>query len=235
MKKIKSEILKLYKENYPFESYYQNALNKIISNTLFKDVSVLNSVSIVAKSILEINDTKVGDIRVDLPIWFGKYETSKYKIIILGLEPRDSKSKYNIEKVDKFVFGTPFGIEYWNEKTKYYQAISSLINNKSVFIYFSDVVKGYEVKENKKASDINARNKFYNKATDAENVSFLKKEFSIIKPTHIIAFGNDSYTFLENTFGEKYTVVKVIHPSAFAVKGEAACKLARITIDKIFI
>jgi hypothetical protein len=66
----------------------------------------------------EIN-TEAGDIRVDLPIWIGNYDLSIFKIVFMGLEPRDSNNKYNIEKVENFVFGSPFGVELWTETNNF--------------------------------------------------------------------------------------------------------------------
>jgi hypothetical protein len=131
---------------------------------------------------------------------------------ILGLEPRDSNSKFNIERQGNFVFGSPFGIEQWSPKDKYYKSFKEIFNVNDCFIYFTDVVKEYEVKNTKSEADKNARKTFWNKAASTENIAFLSAGFQIIKPTHIIALGSETYKFLNVHFGEK--VFKVTHPNA---------------------
>lgn len=223
------EIIELYKERYPFQDFYPKAYsliknNKFISNALFETDNF--------KLKNELIDTKTGDIRVDLPIWIGNLN-AKNKILFLGLEPRDTDKKYNIEKNQKFVFGSPFGIEFWNEKNKYYKTFKNTIENSNNFCYFTDVVKSYEVKETKGEADKIARKYFWEKAAENNNIKFLSKEISILNPTYIIGLGNDSFNFLNKHFGEKYNVVKVIHPAAHPQKGINAFEIASQQLYKI--
>lgn len=198
------QIEELYKKRYNFQDFYEIATTLINQNKLFSNGSNQS----VKKQKIECQN---GDIRVDLPISFGS-EKATYRLAILGLEPRDSNSKFNINRSGKFVFGTPFGIEYWTEKNKYYRCFEALFERQDCYMYFTDVVKEYEVKDSKGAADKNARKTFWTKAAKDENIAFLKSEFEIIKPTHILALGNDTHAFLNKHFGEK--VVKVIHPNA---------------------
>ncbi|WP_353079550.1 uracil-DNA glycosylase family protein, partial [Flavobacterium sp.] len=198
------KIKELYKKRYNFQDFYEIATTLINQNKLFSNGSNQS----VQKEKIECQN---GDIRVDLPISFGS-EKATYRLAILGLEPRDSNSKYNINRSGKFVFGTPFGIEYWTEKNKYYRCFESLFQRQDCYLYFTDVVKEYEVKDSKGAADINARKTFWTKAALEDNITFLKSEFDIIKPTHILALGNDTHAFLKLHFGDK--VVQVIHPNA---------------------
>lgn len=199
------EIELLYKSRYDFELFY----NKV--HALFNK----NQISLSKTDKINNNYTNVlcslGDIRVDLPISIGD-KNSKYRIVILGLEPRDSNSKFNIEKHGKHVFGTPFGIEHWDEKNKYFKCFKGLLNREDCFLYFTDVVKEYEVRESKDAADKYARKTFKEKASKDENITFLRLEMDLIKPTHILALGHDTFKFLSHHFGSK--VVKVIHPNA---------------------
>ena len=222
-------IKKLYKEIYPFEDFYsllQVSLNK---NSIIPKVSLLKSLKtnktgqIVATS---------GDVRVDLPVWFGDLNSDK-RVLFLGLEPRDSNDKYNTEKIEKYIFGTPFGVEFWNEKNKYYKSFKSTLNKKDLFVYFTDVVKHYEVKRIKKDSNKNARYNFWNKAALKENIDFLNKEFEIIKPTHIIALGGDSHKFLQLHFGRKWNINKVTHPPAHPQNGINAFEIASNTLKEL--
>jgi uracil-DNA glycosylase len=202
MKNIK--IKEIYKAKYNVQNFYEVVTSLINENKL---LGKENNQKVLKEKI----ECQNGDVRVDLPISFGS-EKATYRLAILGLEPRDSNSKYNIERSGKFVFGTPFGIEYWTEKNKYYRCFETLFQREDCYLYFTDVVKEYEVKDSKGAADFNARKTFWTKAASEENIAFLKSEFEIIKPTHILALGNDTYAFLNKHFGDK--VVKVIHPNA---------------------
>ena len=198
------KIKELYKKRYNFQDFYEIATTLINQNKLFSNGS---NQSVQKQKI----DCQNGDVRVDLPISFGS-EKATYRLAILGLEPRDSNSKFNINRFGKFVYGTPFGIEYWTEKNKYYRCFESLFQKQDCYLYFTDVVKEYEVKDSKGAADNNARKTFWTKAAQGDNIAFLKSEFEIIKPTHILALGNDTHAFLKLHFGDK--VVQVIHPNA---------------------
>jgi hypothetical protein len=198
------KLKELYKTRYPFQHFYDTVSILLKQNKLFSE-------SNHPKLLKDKIECKNGDIRIDLPISFGS-EKATYRLAILGLEPRDSNSKYNINRSGKFVFGTPFGIEYWTEKNKYYRCFESLFQRQDCYLYFTDVVKEYEVKDSKGAADINARKTFWTKAALEDNIAFLKSEFDIIKPTHILALGNDTHAFLKLHFGDK--VVQVIHPNA---------------------
>jgi uracil-DNA glycosylase len=198
------KIKELYKKRYNFHDFYEIATTLINQNKLFSNG---NNQSVQKQKI----DCQNGDIRVDLPISFGS-EKATYRLAILGLEPRDSNSKFNINRSGKFVFGTPFGIEFWTEKNKYYRCFEALFQRQDCYLYFTDVVKEYEVKDSKGAADNNARKTFWTKAALEDNIDFLKSEFDIIKPTHILALGNDTHAFLKLHFGDK--VVQVIHPNA---------------------
>jgi hypothetical protein len=220
------KIKELYKTRYNFQDFYEITTALINQNKLFSNGSNQS----VQKDKIEC---KNGDIRIDLPISFGS-EKATYRLAILGLEPRDSNSKYNIERSGNFVFGTPFGIEYWTEKNKYYRCFEDLLKKEDCYLYFTDVVKEYEVKDSKGAADNNARKTFWSKAATEENISFLKSEFEIVKPTHILALGNDTHNFLNKHFGEK--VVKVIHPNAKQnlQSKENAWDIAKKQINDIF-
>ena len=100
----------------------------------------------------------------------------------------------------------------WNFKNKYYKSFKVLFHRKDVFVYFTDVVKEYEIKTTKNEADKNARKTFWNKANSIENIDFLKSEITLIEPTHIIALGIQSYRFLEKHFGNN--VIAVTHPNA---------------------
>lgn len=215
------QILSLYHGIFPFEKFYDNLLyniktypqHHIVNPTFLKGY---NSQVEVSHDIPTIY-TKEGDIRVDLPIWFGDFNTDN-KIIILGLEPRDTDQSghLNIERIDNFVFGTPFALE--RPKGPYYSAFQDIITANKGLIYFTDVVKTYHVSHstNKSANDKEARTNFWTKAEEGK--SFLSKEIESIKPKKIIGLGNHSYHFLQSHFGDKYKVHKIRHPSQGGTK-----------------
>jgi hypothetical protein len=156
--------------------------------------------------------TKPGDIRVDLPVWFGCSSAAK-KVVIVGMEPRDTDKKFgllNIERVGKYVFATPFALE--RTKGPYHSAFQSVFNSEQPFVYFTDVVKTFQVSDGgKSADDKNARHLFQEKAQAEQH--FLLEELGFIEPDMVIALGNDAYAFLQQFLGAKYTIQKVRHPS----------------------
>lgn len=220
------KIKELYKSRYNFQDFYE------LANALINQNKLLSKESNQSVQKQKIECQK-GDIRVDLPITFGS-ENATYRLAILGLEPRDSNSKFNINRSGKFVFGTPFGIEYWTEKNKYFKCFEDLLNRNDCYVYFTDVVKEYEVKLTKGESDKNARKAFWIKASNSENISFLKNELDIIKPTHILALGNDTFKFLKGIFGNKVLLIR--HPNARQDKNtnRNAWDIAKSQIGSIF-
>jgi len=203
---VSDKIIELYNKRYEFNNFYHISSNLICHNPIFYETAEcgprFNNLNI---------ECVPGDIRVDLPICFGN-PNSKFKIVVMGLEPRNSNSRYNLERNNNFVYGTPFGIELWNFKNKYYKSFKELLHRKNVFVYFTDVVKEYEIKATKNEADKNARKTFWDKANNLENIDFLKAEITIIRPTYIIALGTQSSRFLEKHFGNN--VITVTHPNA---------------------
>jgi len=100
-------------------------------------------------------------------------------------------------------------------------------------MYFTDVVKHYEVMGTKHESDKNGRKYFWHKAGLKENIEFLEQEFNLINPTHIIALGNHSFKFLNCHFGKQWKVYKVIHPAAFPQYGINGFERAYTTLKEI--
>ena len=213
------EIIELYKESYPFSFFYSRALNKFKMNKVIENFPIdLDSYELgLSKSQYEESEicAHFGDIRIDLPIWFGNPKAKK-RIALVGLEPRHTNNKFNLEKKESFkvnIYGTPFGIEAWNEKDKYYTSFKSVILDPDTFCYFTDVVKEYEVEESKKDGDTKARYSFLPKARNEQNMAFLSKELTLLNPTHLVGLGNKSFEFLSKNFGTVYNVIKVRHPS----------------------
>ncbi|WP_439506241.1 uracil-DNA glycosylase family protein [Sediminibacterium sp.] len=207
----------LYKQRFSFKFFYENLLFNINRWPEFhvKSETFLNSYkkAITVTEFAGRIKTKTGDIRVDLPIWFGD-PTSVNKIVVFGLEPRDTNETLNIERVDNYVFATPFALERPNGP--YYSAFFEAMQSDTTFIYFTDAVKTYVVSGDKPNNDKVARKEF--QANAQREKAFLLKELDIIKPKKVIALGNECYKFLTNHLEDKYEVQKVRHPSRGGAK-----------------
>jgi hypothetical protein len=121
------------------------------------------------------NKVDVGDYRIDVPVWFGDIKKAKKRIIVFGLEPRDTDPNFNIEKIGNKVFAAPFGIDRWNEfstvkrkpQNKYFRVFKDLIYEEDNFVLFSDIVKDYQKISDKNLygiNNLNARSIFFTKA-----------------------------------------------------------------------
>ena len=166
-------IKKLYFNKYKKIKFYNLFQNKV------KEINQKLDLKFQVSAICENTNTdilcKENNIRVDLPIWHGNIE-SEIRVMILGLEPRHTHDKFNIDQFNQYVFGSPFGIEYWTLRNPYYKAFHSIIKRKNTFVYFSDVVKEYFVYLNKENSDKSARKNFSQLANDLDNIKFLEQE-----------------------------------------------------------
>jgi len=216
MNEMIETLLNLYRQQFPFDRFYDNLLYNISAYPKYHIASQnflagYRPKTKIAEDIPLIL-TKSGDIRVDLPIWFGD-PCAKNKIVVVGLEPRDTdKSGHlNIERVENFVFGTPFALEH--PKGPYYSAFREVTEASDTFFYFTDVVKTYQVGDScsKSTDDKIARQTFWKKAHEGK--AFLLEELQIIEPDNIVALGNDSFSFLNELLGATYNVRKVRHPS----------------------
>ena len=214
-------LLTHYKKRFLFEKFYDNLLYNIAT---YPDYHIKN------KNFLKgyLSQTKVteytgkilterGDIRVDLPVWFGDADAIN-RILIIGLEPRDTDRSglLNIERVNHYVFATPFALE--RPRGPYHNAFSDLTNREDSFVYFTDVVKTFHVSSllDKQGDDRLARQNFLQKAQ--EELPFLLKELEIIKPTKIVALGDKSFAFLKGFLGAKFDLQKIRHPSQGGAK-----------------
>ncbi len=79
--------------------------------------------------------------------------------------------------------------------------------------YMTDIIKSYEEKISGNLMKYLSKNKDFEK----ENIKLFEQELLDIgsKNTIIVAFGNDSYNILKRNLGDKYTIYKVPHYSAF--------------------
>jgi len=205
-----------YRETLGYEDYYS-----IINNQSDEDEFICNDrflPNITSKSNGEEITTTVGDSRIDVPVWFGDLNKS-VRIVVLGLEPRDTNQLFNIERVGNKVYGTPFGVDRWNYKSsvwrkpqnKYFKPFNKMVNDENHFVLFSDVVKSYDIVDvDNKINDSHARENFISKSIKEKDN--LMREMELIDPTHIITLGGVSYGVIKKMLPD-YNVIKVRHPS----------------------
>jgi hypothetical protein len=210
------QILSLYQTRYNFDLFYDNLFYNIktwpeehVHNTRFLYGYPLKEKNVVFEAQ---RPTVEGNIRVDLPIWYGDI-LSRKKFVFVGLEPRDTNMDgyLNIEHKDNYVFATPFALERpWSP---YQKAFSYLINQHDSFFYFTDAVKEYHVadKVHKKVNDIAARKNF--KLYAESSMAFLEQELTLISPTKVFALGTQTHLFLQRHFKNKFDIIAVRHPA----------------------
>jgi hypothetical protein len=217
-----NEIIEFYKNELGFKYFYdvilQNSLNN--KDEFIQSYNLLDGYESNICLPYETINSSIGDFRVDVPIWFGNLSNAKKRIIIFGLEPRDTDSTFNIEKIGNKIFASPFGLDRWNNSSKvkrrpqnkYYRIFNDLISNKDNFVLFSDIVKDYSiisVNNEKHKNDKDARKQFRKKAQT--QLSIIMKEIELVAPTHIITLGDDSYKFLSENY--KCNIFRVRHPA----------------------
>ena len=227
-----NNFLELYQNRYGTKQFYENLLDNIRAKpdnyTTYKSFLSGYEEKVKLESSKEKIQTKDGDIRVDLPVWFGN-PNAQMKIMLLGQEPRDTDKEgdLNIERVDKYVFATPFALER-ERPIRYHAAFSPLFKKEiDAFIYFTDVVKEYEVTGNKENDDNLAKKLFLKKAK--ENSPFLEEEIRIIDPTMIIAIGSKSHYFLVRHL--KKSAKKISHPAHRGGIGKANDQLNELLAE----
>lgn len=194
-------ILNLYRQRFHFIRFYDNLLYNIASCPEYHIKSETFLMGYLTDKVITEFAGKIttvsGDTRVDLPVWFGN-SNSTNKFIVMGLEPRDTDKTggLNIERCEKYVFGTPFALE--RPKGPYYSAFFEATKGKDSFIYFTDIVKTYNVTGIKMNDDKNAREDF--KQESQQGKEFLLEELKIIPPKKVIALGNVAQNFLPNNW-----------------------------------
>lgn len=219
------EIVKFYKEWLGFNKYYEIILsNQELHQTEYnQNKRLLEGIRREQSHSYEEFATQDGDLRIDIPVWFGNFEKSKRRIIVFGLEPRDTNPRFNIERVNNLVFGTPFGIDRWNysssikhkPQNKYFRVFKDISNQADTFLLFSDIVKTYKVVDKNNSNGINdrvARESFDLHATNSRDK--LLEEILLIEPSHIITLGKDSYEKVRTILPEfKDKIIGVRHPA----------------------
>ena len=220
-----TKLISFYQDWLGFKNYYSIIINsqKIYESEFIQNYNFLNRIKSTTDSTIKELHTKKDDLRIDVPVWFGNIERSHRKVLVYGLEPRDTNSKFNVERIQNRVFGTPFGIDRWNSNSnvkgkpqnKYFRVFNDVIDQNDTFILFSDIVKFYKIidpNNKNKVNDKYARNNFIKHAN--ESLLMLKKEIEIVNPTHIITLGNNSFRFIKNLLPDFQNIITGIrHPA----------------------
>lgn len=219
------KLISFYQETLGFENYYSILASKIKENpTEFITSSrFLNGIKF--QNDLDFNSeitSSNGDSRIDVPVWFGELSQSTSRVVVFGLEPRDTNSNFNIEKKGNKIYATPFGVDRWNNQStvkfkpqnKYYRVFQEMMANEKVFLLFSDVVKLYKVldAENENSvNDIYARKNFL-KHAEMEKGNILK-ELELINPTHIITLGKEANSAVKEVLPNHNNIFGLRHPA----------------------
>jgi hypothetical protein len=206
-----NKLIDFYKKHLGFNDYYSIILSNSCNNQseFIQSNRLLKGFTAHKVQNREIIKSEIEDCRVDVPIWFGDLSNSKRRILIFGLEPRDTNADFNIEKIENKIFGSPFGIDRWNKlssvkgkpQNRYYRVFRDLVFDEDNFVLFSDIVKDYTIYSTEnvsRANDKAARKQFNTKAE--KQLHIISEEIEIIAPTHIITLGADSYKFLSKIY-----------------------------------
>lgn len=149
---------------------------------------------------------------IDLPFWFGNYETANKKIVVLGIDPLRSKQSFDRQHINLFennlhfadfqkdvTIGTPYALHEKSTRENAcigYWTLVKELTKKNNFIYCTDIYKTYyfDYTENVRSySDL----KFIKNKQKHQEI--LIEELSIIKPDLIIVFGKIAHNLLLNT------------------------------------
>ena len=219
-----NQLVTHYRNWLGFDKFYQIQLNQIPKNPkqFIQSPRYLKGAPYdpAARRIAVIH-AKQGDLRIDVPVWFGDPNKCAKRILVFGREPRDSDSLFNVERVGDKVYGATFGADRWNSKSsikkqpqlKYLNVFDRIISNDNFFILFSDAVKFFHMiyPPNDDRNDKHAESNF--KQYFLEQVPHIKQEVDIIQPDIVLALGADSYKACSKHLDLNYNVAHIRHPS----------------------
>ena len=215
-----NDLIEFYRKKLGFKDFYNIIKNNIKSNPndYIQNSRFLETIEASNISSFKNIKAKPGDLRIDVPVWFGNFEMTEYKIVVAGREPRDTNSDFNVEHIDNKIFACPFGVDRWNKQSsikgkpqnKYYRVFDNLICDNKFFMLFTDIVKEYEIVGN---ADDHARDTFDSKAESSKDLFI--EEIKKIKPNVIISLGNETFSKIDKWFQENFEILKVPirHPS----------------------
>jgi hypothetical protein len=140
------KLIKFYQDWLGFDQYFQIILSNIENSKgeFIQNKNFLSGLELNTPSKYSEFSTIDNDYRIDVPVWFGNKENAQHRILIFGLEPRDTNHHFNIERVNNSVFASPFGVDRWNisssvprkPQNRYYRVFQNLIEKENYFTVF---------------------------------------------------------------------------------------------------
>ncbi len=155
------------------------------------------------------------NLGIDLPIYFGDYNQSKNKIMIVAMDAKRSN-----QSNDDVVIGSVFSLNTLEarvtNRNDYWKFIEPMTMEN--FVYLTDVFKlyyeTYNSKNGKQVKVLSNKDKDYtdkNSHAFSINKSILEAEIDIVKPNTIIALGKESASALKTLQGIKTTGSDINH------------------------
>ncbi|WP_407405850.1 uracil-DNA glycosylase family protein [Chryseobacterium sp.] len=152
---------------------------------------------------------------IDLPFWFGKFD-SDTKIMIIGIDPLRNEYSFEKEEADKVnnvIIGTPFALhskKIREGRTKQYWNFIEKLSQKN-FVYLTDIYKTFFYTDSSKK---NRSYNFYKKHKLNKYADILINEIEIIKPDIIITLGDIASNKLKAIkIQDDIEVLKMVHLS----------------------
>lgn len=208
-------------------------------------------------------DTDIGDIRIDVPVWFGCPDNAELRIAVIGLEPRDTNMGFNLassaffnkNEQHKYVYATPYGIDHWNSDNQLFKAFNmynyrnvfnDLIESRDLFVLFTDFVKKFDIfykpgadisPKNAKISNQKCARKTFNEKAK-ESVSLVQNELSIIQADLIITLGKPSANAVSKYLQSEIPHLRFTHPAAYGnvkVNGKIVSAHTKKEFDKTIV
>jgi hypothetical protein len=176
-----------------------NLINKKLLSGRFKENEIydlldknlsINDLNFVFNSLLK-NKSHLKNIGIDLPIWYGDYNSTT-KTMVVALDP-----KRNNQENKDISIGSVFGLHTTEGKNTnrndYWNFVSYLAQ--TGFVYLTDIYKIYYETKNEKGQNLisNKDKSFIEKECYQQNKSILEEEIlNIVKPNQIISLGVDA-------------------------------------------
>jgi hypothetical protein len=158
---------------------------------------VVNKSSVSNSQFLPQKCTTVG---IDLPTWFGNFESKR--VFFLGIDPMRKASEFTKNDIadieNEVIVGTPYAFHHSsfreNRTKSYWEIIDNLKSN--YFIYVTDIFKSFFYTNEKiRSYNYYMNNNEVNAKISHRNI-LMQEINSLIKPDLIITFGALSYKLL---------------------------------------
>lgn len=212
-----SDILRnhLFDKKIDLEGFYEN-FKKVYNNSLNKtdDNSIIEIKEITGYKNLLTDKKNLGNLGIDLPIYYGNPYNSN-RVMIVAMDPK------RIDQYDnKISIGSVFALHQKEnritKKNDYWKFIEPL--TKENFVYLTDIYKLYyetfEIINGKQTKILSNKDPDYisSKCDSFEtNKKILEEEIKLINPKTIISLGNESTNALKKISGINSSEIEVLH------------------------